>query len=145
MNILDEIRTSWGWIGINPEEVIDENDFGNLIVKDTSGKVWRICPEEVYCKIIADKIDSYKSLKIDPEFSDDWLMEDIISDAKNRLGPLKPGYKYYLVIPGVLGGDYYGENVQSVPFYEVIRVSGDFGFQLKDLPEGAKVDLKVVR
>ena len=42
MNILDEIRTSWGWIGINPEEVIDENDFGNLIVKDTSGKVWRI-------------------------------------------------------------------------------------------------------
>jgi len=37
MSIIDEIKKSWGWIGIQPEEVVGENDFGNLIVKDTGG------------------------------------------------------------------------------------------------------------
>jgi len=28
MNILKEIKDSWGWVGIDPEEVVGENDFG---------------------------------------------------------------------------------------------------------------------
>ena len=49
MSIIEEIASAWGWAGIQPEEVVGENDFGNLIVKDVAGKYWRICPEDVYC------------------------------------------------------------------------------------------------
>lgn len=34
MSLVEEIRQSWGWVGIEPVEVVGENDFGNLIVKD---------------------------------------------------------------------------------------------------------------
>ncbi|NQZ06909.1 MAG: hypothetical protein HRT35_07080 [Algicola sp.] len=33
MSILNEVSEYWGWVGIVPEEVIAENEFGNLIVK----------------------------------------------------------------------------------------------------------------
>jgi hypothetical protein len=38
MELIEEIRQSWGWAGIEPAEVIGENDFGNLIIKDKSGQ-----------------------------------------------------------------------------------------------------------
>ena len=144
MNIIEEVRESWGWVGIDPVEIIAENEFGNLILKDSKERFWRLCPEDVYCKIIAESTEDYNELVKDKEFNEDWFMESIVSEAKNRLGSLKDGYKYYLVIPGVLNGDYGGDNIQSVPFYEVIRYSGDIGRQIKDLPEGSKVDLKVI-
>ena len=145
MDAVKEVRDSWGWTGINPYAVIRENEFGNLIVKDHDGKFWRICPDDVYCKVVAKDESEYQELLDDREFCDDWNMNEIREDARKRLGPLKEGYKYYLVVPGVLGGAYFGENVQSVPFHEVIRYSGSIGEQLRDLKPGDKVDLRVVR
>jgi len=39
MNILNEIKDAWGWVGIEPQKVVIENEFGNLIVKDFNDKV----------------------------------------------------------------------------------------------------------
>jgi len=33
MSIVEEIKQSWGWVGIEPEEVVGENDFGNLMIR----------------------------------------------------------------------------------------------------------------
>ena len=53
MNIIDEVIESWGWVGIRPAEIVAENDFGNLIIKDAEDNFWRLCPEDVYCEIVA--------------------------------------------------------------------------------------------
>jgi len=29
MNIIEEVKEAWGWIGINPIEVVTENEFNN--------------------------------------------------------------------------------------------------------------------
>ncbi|MDH5180342.1 MAG: DUF1851 domain-containing protein [Gammaproteobacteria bacterium] len=145
MNILKEVKDSWGWVGIDPVEVVAENDFGNLILKDADDRFWRLCPEEVYCKIIANSIEEYNELIKDEEFNIDWFMDTIINEAKELLGPLKDGHKYYLVVPGILDGDYTGTNIQSAPFYKIIQYSGDIGLQVKDLPDGAEVILKPIK
>lgn len=49
MSIIEKIISSWGWIGIEPDKVVAENDFGNLIIKDVYQQYWRLCPEDVYC------------------------------------------------------------------------------------------------
>ena len=46
MSLVDDISQSWEWVGIEPVEVVGENDFGNLIIKDEEGKYWRLCPED---------------------------------------------------------------------------------------------------
>ena len=143
INILETVKKHWSWTGIDPIEVVTENDFGNLILRDSDGKFWRICPEDVYCEIIAETIEDYNLLITDSEFNVDWFMESMVSEAKNNIGPLKDGYKYYLVIAGVLGGEYGGKNIQSVPFNELIAHAGELGLQIKDLPDGSKIQIKV--
>lgn len=144
MNIIDEVIESWGWIGISPTEIVAENDFGNLILKDAEDKFWRLCPEDVYCEVVASSIDAYNKLINDDEFLHDWNMTVMVDEATKTLGALKKDYKYYMVIPGILDGEYTGDNIKMAPFVEIIKLSGELGKQIKGLPDGAKVELKVI-
>lgn len=144
MNILQAINESWGWTGIEPEEVVGENDFGNLIIKDVRGRYWRLCPEDVYCKIIAESRVELDSLLLDQEFLADWYMTKLVEQARNKLGPLGASRKYHFAIPGILGGAYGSENFQTVSQAEQIRFSGDIGMQIEELPDGAQIELKVI-
>ena len=144
MSIVEEIKESWGWVGIEPIEVVGENDFGNLMIKDTEGKYWRLCPEDVYCEVVAENREELDALSTDQEFLEDWYMKALVEVAKDKLGPLEEGRKYYLVIPGALGGDYRINNIKTAPLVEIIKFSGDVGKQIKDLPDGAQVKLKVI-
>ena len=71
MSIIEEIEESWGWVGIEPVEVVGENDFGNLMIKDVKGRYWRLCPEDVYCKIVAQNKVELDRLSTDQEFLED--------------------------------------------------------------------------
>ena len=144
MDLISEIREAWGWVGIDPLEIVGENDFGNLIVKDTESKYWRICPEDVYCKVVANSREELDELSRDQEFLADWYMTALVEQAQQHVGPLTDGRKYHLVIPGALGGAYDVSNITSAPLVELIRFSGDIGRQIRDLPDGAKIELKVV-
>ncbi len=144
MKLISEIREAWGWVGIEPVEIVGENDFGNLIIRDNAEKYWRLCPEDVYCEVIAKNRKELDALSIDREFLVDWNMSALVDAAKANVGPLADGRKYYLVIPSVLGGDYDISNIKSVPLTELIRFSGDLAKQICDLPEGAQIELKIV-
>lgn len=143
MDLISEIREAWGWVGIDPEEVVGENDFGNLIVRDRFGSYWRLCPEDSYCRVVASDRKELDRLSSDQEFLHDWNMSTMVEEAKELLGPLTDGRKYYLVVPGVLGGTYNASNIKTLPLEELIRLSGDIAQQIKDLPDGAKVEIKV--
>ena len=144
MSIVEEIKEAWGWVGIDPVEVVGENDFGNLMIKDVEGKYWRLCPEDVYCEVVAENRKELDALSTDHEFLEDWYMKALVEVAKDTLGPLEEGRKYYLVIPGALGGEYVISNIKTAPLVEIIRYSGDVGKQIKDLPDGAQIKLRVI-
>jgi hypothetical protein len=144
MSLVDEIKQAWGWVGIKPVEVVGENDFGNLLIKDEEGKYWRLCPENCYCEVIAANRGALDQLSADQAFLSDWYMTALVSLANEKCGPLTVGRKYCLKISGVLGGEYGGDNLASAPQVELVRVSGDIARQIKDLPEGAQVKLQVV-
>ena len=144
MNLINEIKKSWGWSGIEPEEVVGENDFGNLMIKDLQGRYWRLCPEDICCQLIAQNKDELDALFSNQEFLEDWYMSALVEQAKEHLGELTEGRKYYMVTPGILGGEYGISNIKTAPLVEIIRISGDIGSQIKDLPEGAQIKLDVV-
>jgi hypothetical protein len=136
------IERAWGWTGIRPAEVVGENDFGNLMVRDTEGRYWRICPEDLYCKVVADDRAGLGAMSRDQEFLHDWYMKALVEQARERVGELGAGRKYCLKIPGALGGEYGGDNLASIGLDELIDVSGHIAKQVKDLPPGAQVTLR---
>lgn len=143
MELIEHIERAWGWTGICPDEVVGENDFGNLIVRDQLGRYWRLCPEDLYCKVVADDRDALDLLIEEDEFQDDWIMRAIVEEARTMLGPLGPGRKYCLRIPGVLGGEYGGGNLASMSLVELVESSGKIAVQINGLPDGARVRFRL--
>ena len=137
------IEESWGWLGIKPDEIIGQNDFGNLIIRDALVKFWRLCPEDLYCKVIAENGEQFDALSKNHEFLGDWYMSSLVREAKEKYGALEEGRKYHLTIPGALGGEYRINNIRTISQIEQIRFCGDLAHQIAELPDGAKVEIKI--
>ena len=144
MSLIAEISRAWGWIGIDPEEVVAENDFGNVIVRATDGRYWRITPEDGTCCVVADDRAALDLLLHDQEFLHDWYMRQLVAVARENLGELSAMRKYCLKIPGYLGGTYGMPNLATAPIDEILGMAGDIARQTHELPDGAKIQLKVV-
>lgn len=141
--MFDDIDAGWAWTGLRAEEVIGENAFGNLMIRADDGRYWRICPEDLSCKVIADNRAQLDELAHDQDFLHDWYVRALVDQAQRRLGPLAQGRVYCLKIPGMLGGEYGGENLATIALPELIRASGDIARQVATLPDGAQVRLVV--
>ena len=144
MELIAIVREAWGWTGLDPDQIVGDNDFGNLMVKDQSGRYWRISPEGLSCKVVADNRSDLDALSVAQDFLRDWYMANLVDKARASLGPLRPGYRYCLKIPSVLGGEYGDSNLASVPLGELISASGHIAQQIADLPDGANVQLSIV-
>jgi hypothetical protein len=144
MELIECISKAWGWTGIEPSEISGENAFGNLIVRDSSGLYWRLCPEDLSCQVIARGRSELDLLSKDQAFLHDWYMSSLVAEAEESLGPLSAGQKYCLRIPGPLGGEYGGSNLAKLALRELVLASGHIAEQIKDLPDGATVQLKIV-
>jgi hypothetical protein len=144
MSIIQSISDSWSWIGLEPNEIVGENDFGNLIIKDTFQRYWRLCPEDVYCEVIAENRGELDELSKNQDFLEDWYMESLVSKAKEKHGELPDNHKYCLVTPGALGGAYDISNIKTAPLTEIIMFSGNVAKKIENLPDGAEINLNVV-
>lgn len=122
---------------------MDDNDFGNLILKDVRGQYWRLCPEDLYCEVVANCREELDRLSKDQEFLSDWCMRGLVDQAFRLLGALAPGRKYCLKIPGVLGGEYGGDNLGTISLDELITASGYIAQRIADVPDGASIKLSV--
>ena len=140
--MIEIVRENWGWVGIEPIEIIGSNEFGNFIIKDINGAFWRLCPEDVYCEIIAKSDEEYNSLLHNQEFIEDWEMKNLVDYAKQLYGSLPADKSYCLKIPGILGGEYGGENIGTISTKELISFSGYIGQQIQNLPDGSQVEFR---
>lgn len=141
--IINEINKAWNWKGFNATQIIQTNDFGNVIFKTDSDEYWRICPEETSCEKIAKSKSEFDQISTESEFIDDWEMTNLVKIAITNLGELEKNQKYCLKIQPVIGGKYEKSNFEKINFSELISFSGNLGFKLKELKDGQKIKLKI--
>ncbi len=124
MDLIEQLNTHWRWSGVQAVEIVRENDFGNLILRDGAGRYWRLCPEELYCEVVTSSLGELDVLFEHPDFLHDWHMADMHAAAVDKLGALAPGHKYCLKMPVLLGGEYTEDNLGAVPLEQLLRFSG---------------------
>lgn len=142
--LLGTLQQHWGWSGLQAREIIGRNAFGNLLVIDDQGLYWRICPEELFCGIAAQTAEEFARLSETEEFRLDWDMERLVEKARRHVGALDAGWVYCFVIPPVFGGAYEVDNIKAVPIEQLVAFSGDWAQEIKDLPDGAQIKLRVI-
>jgi hypothetical protein len=134
MITVDEINEAWGWVGLRAVEVLGENAFGNLIIRDDEGRYWHLSPQDLSCEPVAEDRAALDALSYNQEFLNDWYMPEQVRLAELILGPLSAGRKYCLKIPSVLGGHYGRDNLATVPLAELIRFAGEGAQQFDGFP-----------
>jgi len=144
MDLIAVVEDAWGWTGLKPDQIVGDNDFGNLMIKDQGGRYWRLCPEDLYCKIIANSKAELDQISQSKEFLQDWRMTELVQQARERLGPLRPGFKYCLKVSGTLGGEYGGDNLATISLDGLISASGHIAQHIEDVPDGAQIRISVV-
>lgn len=131
---VDEINAAWGWVGLNAVEVLGENAFGNLIIRDDEDTYWLLSPPDLSCAPVADDRAALEALSYNQEFLNEWYMPEQVGLAESTLGPLADGRKYCLKIPSALGGHYGRDNLATVPLSELIRFAGEGAQQFDGMP-----------
>lgn len=130
---------------MEPAEIVEQNAFGNVIVRAVDGHFWRICPEELSCKVIASDLAGYQRLRESEEFKLDWELSALGAVAAERFGPVSAERCYCLKVPGALGGSYADDNLGTIARAELVSFAGDAAKQIKDVPDGGRVKLIVDR
>ncbi len=139
--ILETLSESWSWKIPNIVDVLAVNSMGNCILRTAENHYWRICPEELYAKIIALNEKELNEVFSDPNEKADWQLLGLIDQAERAHGELELGQCYGMVIPAVIGGDYSVENIQVKSIYEYLSLSGSFAYQTKNAKQGDKIKL----
>ena len=141
--IIELINNAWSWNGVFAAQIIQINEFGNIIFKSNNDDYWRIYPEELLIEKIANYKSEFETLKNTQDFKEDWEMKNLVKVAEKKLGKLEEGESYYFVIPAVIGGKYDKSNIQKIKSEELISLSGDLAFQIKDLKDGQKIRINI--
>lgn len=132
------------WSQILPAEaqVLRTNLFGDVFVVDRGGSVHML--ERAGCsadEIASSEEEFWRQLESDDE---GWQLRPLADECRSAGKKLGVGQCYAFTTLPILGGDYAVENVWVAHWNEWFSFTAALFQQIKDLPDGTTVTLKVV-
>ena len=119
------------------------NCFGEpILVLDEDGSVHRLDLEGGELERLADSRDAFQDALEDPDNIADWLMVPLVDECRAAGLDLGPGQCYGFAHPTVIGGEYELENVRVKTLAEYAHFLAGMHDQIRDLPDGAKIELE---
>ena len=138
------LLADWNWLLPSEFTVWLMNRFGDLFIVLDDGAVHMLDVGGGSLEHVATSRDDFID-KIDKEDNAaNWLMIPLVDRLVAAGKTLSPGRCYSYVIPPVLGGSYELNNIITLSIVEHYGVYGSFHRQIKDLPDGTRVKLKVI-
>jgi hypothetical protein len=138
------ILADWAWLLPEKEFTIWlMNRYGDLFIVTKSGAIYLldVCGGSV--ERVAENREDFCRLVEKDDNSNRWFMIPLVDKLVTAGKLLKDGRCYSFVLPPVLGGEYTIENTSDLTIEEHFNVYASIHHQIKDLPDGTGVQLKV--
>lgn len=138
------ILADWAWL--LPEDEFTVwlmNRYGDLFLVFDDDTVHMLDVGNGTLDKLADNRDQFCQRIDERDNANNWLMIPLVDELVEIGKPLEPERCYSLIIPPALGGEYTVENTATLNFTEHYGVYASIHDQIKDLPAGAKVRLRV--
>jgi hypothetical protein len=108
----------------------------------SSGKVWRFDPESGERSEFAPDLDEWvKKILADYSYETGY---GLAHDWQQQNGQLMDGLRLIPKIPFIMGGEYKADNLFAIEASKGMRYRADIWKQIRDLPDGAPIQLKVL-
>lgn len=135
--------STWSWLLPSDVTVWLVSRVGDLFLVLADGSVHMLDVGAGTLVKVAQSRDDFCSKIDEPELAAEWLMVPLVDRLIATGVRLTPGQCFGFVTPPVLGGQYVTENVRPISAADYLSAYGSIHAQLKDLPNGAHVVLKV--
>jgi hypothetical protein len=141
--VVHALNVAWGWTGVDFAEEISHSLMGHMLVTDRAGTFHYVDPDLGAVTPLGDEAAAQAHMAL-AETKVLWRADKLVDAAAKRLGPPAIGEVYSLTPQALVAGDYAPENLIRIDLVRLIHIAGDIARQVRDLPEGAPVNIKVV-
>lgn len=143
-NHIDQNRLteSWSWLIGTDKKPILMSSIGDLFLTDKNGACYWLNVGEGIFEKVTENVEQFKAKLKDNAQVDEWFLIGLVEKLKETGLKLKDKHLYgYKKLP-VLGGEYEPENFELTDIEVHFELSGQIHKQIKDLPDGTKVNIK---
>jgi hypothetical protein len=150
--ILPATRSDWNELLADWQPIIPEasspwllTKFGEIFFSHNDGKIGMLQVSAFQYQIVARDRTDFQEWLVDPDKMADWFLAPLVERLEAARRHLQPEQCYSFIKPLALGGGLMVENVMTVSIREHFGCWGEVFQQIKDVPDGAHVILKVRR
>lgn len=139
-NSSDRLTEDWTWlIGANKTPIL-VSAIGDIFLRDDNKKIYWLDVGAGKVELVANGIQDFEEKLKDVEHVNNWFMVDLIAELKLSGQGLKDGQLYSYKILPTLGGDYSTDNFEPTDMVVHFSLAGQIQKQIKDLPDGTKIN-----
>jgi len=140
----EKLTGNWTWLIGTGKEVLLVSTIGDMFLTDDNKRVYWLDVGSGEFKLVANTIEDFEEKLKNVEQVNEWFMIDLATELRHSGNKLKDGQLYsYKKLP-IIGGDYTAENFAPLEIVEHFGYTGDIHEQIKDLPNGTEVEIKIV-
>lgn len=134
---------SWDWLIGNDKKPILVSSIGDLFLVDNDGKYHWLNVGAGIIEKVAENETEFKEKLNNTEISEEWFLIELVAELKRNGLELTERKLYgYKTLP-ILGGKYEPENFELTDIEVHFELSGKIHKQIKDLPNGTNVEIKI--
>jgi hypothetical protein len=117
--------------------------FGELFFVQSNGEIGMLQVSGFSYAVVAKNETDFFEWLVDPDKLIEWFLAPLLEAVQMVGKTLDAGRCYSFITPLGLGGELKPENVMAIPIEEHFKCWGEVFRQIKDLPDGAQIQLKV--
>jgi len=141
----DRLIKNWTWLIGSDKQVLIISAIGDMFLTDNNSRVYWLDVGSGELKIIADSIQDFEEKLKNIKQVNEWFMIDLTTELRLSDKKLREGQVYsYYKLP-IIGGNYTVDNFAPLTIEAHFDYLGDIHKQIKDLPDGTKVEIKIAK
>lgn len=140
----NKLIVDWIWLIGNDKKPIMISSIGDMFLQDNNGKVYWLNVGEGLLDFVSNSLDDFKLKLKDDSQVDEWFMIELVKALKESGLELTKGKLYGFKKLPVIGGEYVPENFELTDLEVHFSLTGQLHKQIKDLPDGTKVNFKII-
>jgi hypothetical protein len=140
----ERLLREWKWLAPGAFSLLAVNAFGDLFLQDTSGSVHRLDVTSGTISVIATSAVEFREAAKDTDKKKYWFLEELARQAEGQGYSPRKGQCVAGKIPFVFAQSANAsDNMYVADIYEYVSFLGDLHSQMKDVPNGGQVRIKV--
>ncbi|HEV7349859.1 T6SS immunity protein Tdi1 domain-containing protein [Telluribacter sp.] len=139
---LHDILSCWQWRLAGMKGVATISALGDIFLLGDDGAIYRLQTDTGDLTKVADTLEQYQQFLSNEEKVENWFLPLLVEKLLAVGKTLKENEVYsYKKLP-VIGGEYSVDNIEPTDMSIHFAFSGQICEQIKDLPDGTKVNIK---